>query len=97
MCTLGTASIDQRGEVSNQLGDAIILDSGRTRAAGVAPLVGCQASVPLDAEPLNDAVLYRIQLREAVQEDDHWPVGRTFVDDIEHQLTAAVLIHLHSI
>jgi hypothetical protein len=28
-----------------------------------------------------------------VQQHDHRPVGWTFIDDIEHKLTAAVLVH----
>jgi hypothetical protein len=32
-----------------------------------------------------------------VQQDDHRPVGRTFVENIEHKLASAVLIHALSI
>jgi hypothetical protein len=34
---------------------------------------------------------------KTVQQDDHGPISRTFVDDIEDQLTVTVLIHALSI
>jgi hypothetical protein len=32
-----------------------------------------------------------------VQQHNYWPVGRAGIDDIEHKLTAAVLVHTLSI
>jgi hypothetical protein len=34
---------------------------------------------------------------EAVQENDHRPVGRPGIDDVEHELTAAELFHRLSV
>ena len=31
-----------------------------------------------------------------MQQHHHRPVGRAFIDDIEYELTAAVLVHAHS-
>ena len=40
-----------------------------------------------------DTIPARIELRKAVQQRHHRSVDRASVDDIEHQLAAAVLLH----
>jgi hypothetical protein len=43
--------------------------------------------------PSDYGVPARVELWKAMQQHDYRPVGWTFIDDIEHKLTAADLVH----
>ena len=83
MYPIRAARIDERAHVLHGLGEAVIADSRRPRARRVAALVRRQTAIALNGETGYDTVPARVRLREAVQQDHHWPVFWTGVDDIE--------------
>jgi hypothetical protein len=63
---LRAAGIDERAHVVKQFGHAVIPATRWPCAAGIAPLVGGQAAIPVGGELRDDAVPGRIELREAM-------------------------------
>ena len=93
MHPLSAASVDQCTDVVHKLGHSIVSPTTRPGARRIAALVGSQAPIPLCGKTRDDGVLSGVQLWTTMQQHYHRPVSRTFIDYIEDELIAAVLIH----
>src|SRR6185312_129137 len=96
MHPVGTEGVDQRFDVADEFGRSVIPAPGRPRTRRVATLIGGNAPITPSSWSWDNGAPTRIELWKAVQQHYHRPVGRAFIDDIEHELTAAVLVHAHS-
>jgi hypothetical protein len=70
-----TAGIDQRQHIVYQIVDAVVASPLRPRAGGVAALQRRQTPVALGGQTVDDRLVHRVGIREAMQENDHRPVG----------------------
>ncbi len=93
MHLLRTAGVDQRADIADQFGDAVVAATGRAGARRVAPLVGRQTAVALRGQAVDDGVPAVVVLGEAVQQHHDRPVGGPGIADIEGQAVVAVVVH----
>jgi hypothetical protein len=91
--SLRASRVDKRSDVLRELVNAIVPATLRPSTRRIPALKRGQATVSLRSQPRDDRVPHRVLLGEAMQQNNHRPVSRSGVNDVEHELAAAELIH----
>ena len=87
--SLRSAGIDERADVVDQFGHAVVAAARGPRSLRVAALVGRQTAVSPCGQPRYNRVPARIELRKAMQQHSHRTVSRTGINQVEDELATA--------